>query len=93
MMTLGAGVIARICRGGVQAVQPGYLDVGQDDVWAVPAAGGDGFLSGGGHGDYLDAAGSFEDGPQPGPDERLVISDHHAYRAGHRGAPADDGVH
>jgi hypothetical protein len=47
----------------------------------VPAAGG--------HGDYLDAAGSFEDGPQPGPDERLVISDHHAYR----GAPAYDGVH
>jgi hypothetical protein len=68
--------------GGCKTVHVGHPDVHQYHVGPVPLDRVDGLDPGRRLGDHLDPVGG-QDHPEPGPDQRLVVGDHHTQCCGH----------
>jgi hypothetical protein len=61
--------------GGGQAIDPGHPDVHQHYVGPQGAGRADGLGAVGGFPDDVDVISEVEDGPQPEPDEVLVVDE------------------
>ena len=77
-MTIRLGMlgIPRDAARGLQAVHSRHLDVHEHDVWSHRAGDGDRLLTVACFADHLDVVFGFEDHPEPGSDQRLIIDQH-----------------
>ena len=73
MTTFVAGNLARGARRDLQPVQPGHGDVDERDLRLHLADQRQGFLPVARFGNDLDTRQILEQGPNPGPDKRVII--------------------
>jgi len=76
VLDIGTGELS----GGLDAIDVGHAYVEQADVRAKSAGQGHCLAPVGGFADDVDAGLGFEDHPEPGPDDLLVVSDKHSDR-------------